>query len=88
MAARLFPKNANLAATVSLAGIGFDRTMIKLIADPAATGNTGVIEAVGAAGTLAVEAAGPAMSDNPKTSESTAYSMLHAIDNRSATLVI
>ena len=86
-AAIAYPKNANLAATVALAGLGLDDTRVRLVADPAATGNTGTIEATSGAGDLLVTMAGRA-SDNPKTSASTAYSLLHAILSRGATLVI
>jgi aspartate dehydrogenase len=78
-AARLFPQNANLAATVALAGIGLDRTEIALIADPGATGNTGRIQAEGRHATLDVTVGGPAAEGNPKTSAITALSIVQAI---------
>ncbi len=33
-AIRLFPQNVNIAATLSLAGVGYERTRVKIIADP------------------------------------------------------
>jgi aspartate dehydrogenase len=86
-AALAYPKNANLAATVALAGLGFDATRVRLVADPAAAANTGEIEAESAAGTMRLVMAGRA-SANPKTSASVAYSVLHAVAARGATLVI
>jgi aspartate dehydrogenase len=86
-AALRYPKNANLAATVALAGLGFERTRVRLVADPAAVGNVGEIEAMSEIGTLSVTMAGRA-SANPKTSASVAYSLLHAIRSRGARLVI
>jgi len=86
-AALTYPKNANLAATVALAGLGLDRTTVRLVADPAASGNTGTIQAASEMGDMTVVMAGRA-SANPKTSASTAFSLLHAVRSRSATLVI
>ena len=86
-AALNYPKNANLAATVALAGLGFERTTVRLVADPSAFGNAGVIEAESTIGSMSVVMAGRA-SDNPKTSASTAFSLLHAITAQSSVLVI
>src|SRR6202165_335508 len=35
-----FPQNVNIAAVLSMAGIGFDRTRLRVVADPALTHNT------------------------------------------------
>jgi aspartate dehydrogenase len=79
-AARLFPKNANLAATVALAGLGLERTQIQLVADPAASNNVGRIEAESDEfGTLTVECNNAPAADNPKTSASTGLSLVYAL---------
>jgi aspartate dehydrogenase len=51
----LFPKNVNVAATVSLSGIGFDRTMVTIVADPTTSQNHHMIVAKGAFGTMRAE---------------------------------
>jgi aspartate dehydrogenase len=85
-AALSYPKNANLAATVALAGLGLDRTVVQLVADPAATGNTGRIEAQSESSVLTVTVAGRSSAANPKTSAITGMSVLSALANRSAVI--
>jgi len=88
-AARLYPKNANLAVTISLAGLGLERTQVDLVADPSlTTGNVGRIEASGRLGRLTVEMAGRAAPENPKTSLVTAYSIVHALRSGRAMMAL
>jgi len=88
MAALAYPKNANAAATVSLAGMGLDHTEVELIADPGVSGPVHEIEAHGAAGRIFMRFEGHASATNPKTSVATAFSLARVLLNRSAALVV
>ncbi len=48
VACAAFPRNVNVHATIALAGIGFDRTQSRIIADPAVKTNSHFILAEGA----------------------------------------
>jgi aspartate dehydrogenase len=87
-AALLYPQNANVAAAVALAGLGFDATEVELVADPAAPGNVHEIEAEGAAGRFAIQLLGTPSRSNPKTSALAALSVARALVNLEATIVI
>jgi aspartate dehydrogenase len=77
-AAAGFPENVNVAAALSLAGVGPDRTTIEIWADPAVTRNCHSIEvdADSAKFSLAIE---NVPSENPKTGRITALSALAAL---------
>jgi aspartate dehydrogenase len=87
-AALLYPQNANVAATVALAGVGFEKTEVELVADPEAPGNVHEIEVEGAAGRFTISLQGRPSRTNPKTSALTALSVARALLNLDATIVI
>ena len=64
----LFPANVNVAATVSLAGIGPDATKVKVVADPDSPGNVHEINAVSRAGKFSFRFENVPHETNPKTS--------------------
>jgi aspartate dehydrogenase len=87
-AAIKFPKNANVAATIALAGIGFEQTEVRIIADPTVTQNVHLLEAEGAFGSFSMQIAGKPLPGNPKSSSLTAMSLLRCIENREASIVL
>tara|TARA_B100001123_G_C15183177_1_gene976171 strand:- start:491 stop:1294 length:804 start_codon:yes stop_codon:yes gene_type:complete len=71
-----FPANVNVAAAVSMAGIGADKTRIRVIADPKVTRNTHDIIAEGEFGRLTLHIENVPSDDNPRTGKLTALSAL------------
>ncbi len=74
-----FPANVNIAAVLSMSGIGFDRTRLKVVADPALKFNTHFIVIRGNTGRIDIKFESVAMPENPKTSMLACFSALAAI---------
>lgn len=86
--ARAYPKNANVAATLALAGAGLDATEVTLVADPDATGNRHAYSVSSPLGEFEVRIDNRASGGNAKTSAATIYSVLREIRNRMGPVVI
>jgi len=87
-AALQYPRNANVAATVALATLGFDRTQVELIADPLVTANIHEIEADGCSGRMTLRIEGVPDARNPRSSVMTAHSVVRSILNRNASVLM
>src|SRR5690606_4409931 len=86
--ARGFPANVNVAAALSLAGIGPDRTRLEIWADPHIRRNTHriVVEADSARFEMQIE--NVPMDENPRTGRITALSVIAALRRLTATLCV
>lgn len=67
-AVKLFPANINVAALLSLAGIGSEKTRVKIVADPNTDKNTHEIQAEGKFGKFSIKVENVPSPSNPKTS--------------------
>ena len=67
-AVKRFPQNINVAASLSLAGIGFDKTKVRIVTDPVVTRNSHKILAHGKFGRLRAEVENMPNPSNPKSS--------------------
>jgi aspartate dehydrogenase len=83
-----FPENINVAAAVSLAGIGLDRTEVCVVADPTLERNTHQVVAQGTFGELRFEIRGIPSDENPRTGRIVAMSVVNALRRLRAPLVI
>jgi aspartate dehydrogenase len=77
--ARGFPANVNVAAALSLAGIGPDRTTLEIWADPALERNTHRIEVEADSARFSMTIEGVPTAENPRTGRITALSAIAAL---------
>lgn len=87
-ACRLYPKNANVAATIALAGLGLDQTEVRLAADPTIDCNSHAFEATGAFGAMQVQLQVRPLADNPKTSALTVWSAVRFLRAQQVGMIV
>lgn len=84
----LFPKNMNVSIVLALAGLGFEQTMVEVIADPHITQNIHVITASGDFGEVTIQVKNNPLPTNPKTSYLAAMSIIGTLKRLDQSLVI
>ncbi|HCQ70709.1 MAG: aspartate dehydrogenase [Alphaproteobacteria bacterium] len=87
-AAKGFPANLNVAATLSLAGIGAENTGVEIWADPDIAGNCHEITVKGEFSTMTARVENTPDPQNPKSSMLAAQSIIATLRNASASLVV
>jgi aspartate dehydrogenase len=78
-AVKMFPANVNVAAVLSLAGLGIDKTRVRIIVNPKATTNQHEIVAMGSFGDITITVNNLPIPGNPKTSFLAALSALECL---------
>jgi aspartate dehydrogenase len=84
--AKGFPANVNVAAALSLAGIGPDRTTLEIWADPEVTRNTHTIEVEADSARFALKIENVPSEANPRTGKITALSTIALLRGLTSTL--
>ena len=87
-ACKLFPANVNVSAALSMAGIGPDKTTIRIYADPTVTKNTHEIIVEGEFGRLAIKIENTPSSTNPRTGVLSALSAIASLKKLTSPLQI
>jgi len=85
--ARGFPANVNVAAALSLAGIGPERTRLEIWADPTVTRNTHTIEVEAEAARFTMTIENVPSEENPRTGRITPLSVIATLRRLTAPLV-
>ncbi|MEX2416394.1 MAG: aspartate dehydrogenase [Paenibacillaceae bacterium] len=86
--ARIFPESVNVSAALSLAGIGFDATKVKVFVDPSIKYNIHEIEARGKFGQIQLSIRNTPTAGNPKTGYIVAMSVIKNLRDLTAPFII
>lgn len=78
-AVKLFPTNVNIAATIALLGVGFDKTTVTIVLDPDASTNSYEINVKGSFGSANCHTSNVLAPDNPSTSYLASLSAISAL---------
>ncbi|MGX9964349.1 aspartate dehydrogenase [Roseomonas sp. F4] len=87
-AAQGFPANVNVAAALALAGIGPERTTVKIWADTTVTRNTHTIKVEAASARLTMTIENVPSEENPRTGKITPLSILACLRGLTSTLKV
>lgn len=83
-----FPQSVNVAATLALCGVGFEKTKVRIVSDPKVSRNTHTIRAKGKMGEFEFRVANVPFPENPKTSMLAALAALRVIREIRGELVV
>ena len=83
-----FPKNMNVSIILSLAGLGIEKTKVRLVADPNATENVHHVYVTGEFGEATIEVKNHPLKVNPKTSALAALSVLSTLERIESNIFI
>ena len=78
-AVKSFPANINVAALLSLTGLGSEKTRVRIVADPKTEKNTHEIEAKGKFGKMSLKIENIPDENNPKTSRLAILSVIERL---------
>ncbi|HPF79085.1 MAG TPA: DUF108 domain-containing protein, partial [Alphaproteobacteria bacterium] len=87
-AAKAFPANVNVAATLSLAGIGPEKTQVEVWADPDAKGNCHEIIVKGGSSTIKTSVENLPDPSNPKSSMLAGHSIVATLKKQTTPIVV
>jgi aspartate dehydrogenase len=85
---RVFPESVNVSAALSLAGIGFESTQVRVLVDPTIERNVHEVAASGLFGEVRIEVQNTPSPHNPKTGYIVAMSIAKSLKDLSSPLLI